>query len=226
MKKFLLAYRHLIVLTWLIIILFIFKVTINFKFENGLSLVFIFLLIIVPLIFYIYILVGIRKNRNQIVLNKNGYFQILLKDINTTNFNINFLDKLSFLNLKYLVNINEEVVVKIINHNNEILNIIFDQTKASIVILNTEIKYNFYYSHIIDEFTKYDLRNFEYKEPIVLYTKILEKVSELINKEYTYIYTNKKILLTSNSNKQNIYEYNMKSNIRIKQKKEQKIINL
>lgn len=224
MKKFILAYRHLIVLIWLIIVLLIFKLTINFKFTNGLSLLFIFLLIIVPICFYIYIKILINKNIEKISLNKNGYYQVLLKDINTINFTTNFLEKLSLLNLKYLLNMDDQPLIKVINHNDQILDIVFSETKASINIVNTNIKFNFYYSHIIDDFTKYDLRNFEYKDPIVLYTKIIEKVSELINKEYIYICSNKKMVLTTIIDKKDIYQYENKK--REKVKKEQKIIKL
>lgn len=226
MKKIILAYRHLIVLIWLILVLLVFKLTTNFKFTNGLSLIFIFLLIIVPICFYIYIKILIKQNYEKINLNKSGYYQVLLKDINSTNFTTNLLDKLSSLNLKYLVNMDEQPTIKVINHNVEVLIIDFWETKATINIVDTNIKYNFYYSHVIDEFTKYDLRNFEYKEPIVLYTKIVEKVSELINKEYIYTCSNKKMILTTILDKKDIYQFENKKRTNDKVKKEQKVIKL
>ncbi len=226
MKKIIIAYRHLIILIWLILILLIFKITTNFKFKNGSSLVFIGLIIIVPLIIYTYSFINIKKNKETVKINKDGYYQTIVKDLEKGNFQTNFLDKLSNLNLKYLCNHLDVLIVKIINHNQDILKVTFSQNQATLEILDTKIIYHFYYSHIIDEFTKYDIRNFEYKEPTVLYSKILEKINFLINKEYIYTYTKKQVSLITTLD--NVEVYNVKVNKKLfeKENKNHKTITL
>ena len=144
MKKIIIAYRHLITLIWLILILLIFKITTNFKFKNGSSLVFIGLIIIVPLIIYTYSFINIKKNKETVKINKDGYYQTIVKDLEKGNFQTNFLDKISNLNLKYLCNHLDVLIVKIINHNQDILKVTFSQNQATLEILDTKIIYHFY----------------------------------------------------------------------------------
>ena len=159
-------------------------------------------------------------------INKDGYYQTIVKDLEKGNFQTNFLDKISNLNLKYLCNHLDVLIVKIINHNQDILKVTFSQNQATLEILDTKIIYHFYYSHIIDEFTKYDIRNFEYKEPTVLYSKILEKINFLINKEYIYTYTKKQVSLITTLD--NVEVYNVKVNKKLfeKENKNHKTITL
>ena len=111
MKKIIIAYRHLIILIWLILILLIFKITTNFKFKNGSSLVFIGLIIIVPLIIYTYSFINIKKNKETVKINKDGYYQTIVKDLEKGNFQTNFLDKLSNLNSPFVLTFNLKVVL-------------------------------------------------------------------------------------------------------------------
>lgn len=226
MKKIIVAYRHLIILIWLILVLLIFKITTNFKFKNGSSLVFVSLLLIVPIVIYIYSFINIKKNKEAVKINKDGHYQNITRDIDKGIFKSCFLDKLTQLNLKYLCDLTDIVCVKIINHNVEILNVIFNANQAIIEINDTKIVYRFYYSHMINEFTKYDLRNFEYKETSILYSKIVEKVSELINKEYIYIYSKKQISLVAVPSNEELYNVKVNKKLFDKENKNKKTIRL
>ena len=227
MKKIVLSLKHLIVLIWLFLVLLIFKITTNFKFKNGSSLVFVGLLIIVPLFVYIYSYIWSKKIRKQNKSLSLGYYTQIEKDVKTQKFQNNFLTKVKELGLEYKFNDQKDrLLINIYNNDFEIMNIDFTGISSNVQIVNTNIVYHFYYSNQIDEFTKYDLRNFEYKETTVLYTKILELLEKLINQEYTYTQSKKQKTLVNSTTKEIIYDVKLNKKLYKYYKKEIKQITL
>lgn len=207
MRKYLLIYRHLIVLIWEIIILVLFKLITDYKFSKGLSILFILLILIFPLIIYIwsYIQIKIIKIRHQ--LKVKGYYERIKRDLMKGNIYPNLLDKIN--KLGYTTNIQEEsntINVLIYKDNKEIMLIEFTKQNAKLTILKTLVIYRFYYSYVTGEFTKYDLRNFEYKETDVLYDNIYKIINRLSNNKYIYIQKSHLIKLTRMDNKEEIYQ--------------------
>lgn len=234
MKKFILSFRHLIVLTWLILILLIFKLVNNFVFENGSSIIFVILLIAVPIFVYTYTALHVRSTREKLSLIKSGYYNLIKKELNDNIESSHLYRGLCNLGLTVCISIEEyysEVLkggikISISNQDRDIMNLIFTDNKCYLELLNTLIKINFYYSNMIDEFTEYDLRNFEYKDPNVLYNKIISKIENLINKEYIYSQSKKELLLVEKNTKEIYYQRKLHKIISRKIIKEKKEIKL
>lgn len=200
MKRFLLAYRHLIVLIWLVIILVIFKIINNFVFKNGTSLVFVGLLMVVPLFIYIFTLCNRHQVRNKKKNLKKVYYDNLLEDIKNGHFESSFLKRVHELDLQYTYVVNENIHVQM-----EGIAIIFDREKTTLHIDDTLVEYRFYYASRLTEVTKYDLRNLQYKNSLVLYTKIIEQIITLVNHQYAYTQNNKEIKLIRTDNNEVVY---------------------
>lgn len=225
MKKFILAFHHLIVLIWLVLILIVFKITTNFKFKNGSSLIFLALIITFPTFIYIFTILNKKKIRNQKKHELPLYFQQIKDDQKKNKFQELLLDKIKECNLDYSIIVeNSTIKINVYNIDRILFIIEFMPTFACIKINETNVKYNFYYSYHIDEYTKYDLRNFEYKETKILYMKLIEKIQNLINKKYVYIQSNKLLKLIEQETSEIIYEVNLNKKIYYYLEKEKKEI--
>lgn len=200
MKRFLIAYRHLIVLIWLILILIIFKIANNFVFKNGTSLIFVGLLIVVPLFIYIFTLCNRHQVRNKKKKLKKTYYDNLLQDIKNGHFETSFLKRIHELDLQYTYVVEDNIRVQM-----EGIVIIFDREKTTLHIDDTCVDFHFYYASRLSDVTKYDLRNLQYKTSLVLYTKIIERIMLLINHEYAYIQNNKEIKLLRTDTNEIVY---------------------
>lgn len=225
MKKLIITFKHLLVLIWILFILIIFKITTNFVFKNGTSIIFILLLCSFTIFIYVYSLLEKRKVRKKRILLLNGYYEIIKKDFKNENFKIKFLDKLVDLKLEYKVlSISDFIEVHIYKKNELIMIVYFDSSKATLVINNTQIYYNYYYSSKYDEFTKYDLRYFEYQDSHILYVHIIDKITSLINHRYLYILNKKNKMLINKDNNEIIYEIAFNKKLLQKTKKIKKEI--
>ena len=214
MKKYILSFRHLIVLIWLLLILLMFKLINNFVFENGSSIIFIILLISVPVVVYIYTALHIKQTKEKLALIKSGYYSLLKKELMADANTSILVNQLRSLNLSFHIaseedfgeNLKGDIKISIYNQDRHIMTLVFTDNKCYLELLNTLIRINFYYSNMINEFTEYDLRNFEYKDPSVLYNKIISKIEKLINKEYIYSQSNKELLLVEKQTKEIYYQ--------------------
>jgi len=226
MKKFIVCFKHLIVLIWIFLILLIFKITNNFVFKGGSSILFLVLLISLPTFIYIYSL-HLTKLVREKNIQKESFLNLIKEDIETNKFKKHMLDKIIEMGLNYKLNeaINQ-INVDIYNYEHEILSLSFDINKATLKILSTSIEYLFYYSYKIDEFTKYDLKNFEYKETIILYTMIIERISKLINRKYIYIQSKKRRQLIDLATNEKVFDVVINPKLERYFKKEKKEINL
>ena len=171
-KTFLMMYRNIIILVWWIIILVIFKVTTNFVFKNGLSILFILLLVVLPIA---------RLN----------------EDIENKQFQKSLIVPLEELVGKTEFTKEEENII--VDSKN--ISIIFNKYKAKLVVKNTLVEYNFYYSSKLEVMTSYDSRFYQYHETNYLYFALINLVKNLISEPLIYEVNKKKYSLTTlNSN--------------------------
>lgn len=227
MKKIIMAFHHLIVLIWLIIILVVFKVTTNFKFENGSSLIFIALIIVFPTFIYIYTLINKNKIRKQKKDKMLLYYRNIQDDKNKNQLKVNLLDKIKELGLDYELTDNQDTIrITIYSISKMLFHLTFTKSVAMLHVVETEIVYYFYYSNQIKEYSKYDLRNFEYKETKILYLKILERIKTLVQKTYVYTQSSKQIKLVVQDTNEVVYDLSLNKKLFSSLKKEKKILNL
>lgn len=227
MKKIILAFHHLIVLIWLILVIVIFKITTNFKFSNGNSLIFLALIITFPTFIYIFTAVSKKKLKNKLKQKRTIYFDKIKDDIKKSYFKDNLLNKIDELGLKYkLIENEKELRINISMKDIDTFNLTFTEDFAVLQLYNTIISFSFYYSNYIGEYSKYDIRNFEYKETKVLYLKILEKITSLINRTYIYFQSNKLVKLTDKDTNEVVYEIKLNKKLFLNLKKIKKIIEL
>lgn len=206
MRKFILLYRHLIVLLWEVLIFVIFKLTINFKFTNGLSILFISLIVIFPLIIYIWSFIKIRNNRRKHLINTKGYFEGIKRDYKKNIISNMLINKINELDYDVVEEVYDDRIMLIVKRNyTPVFLIEFNKQRAKVVLLNTLVIYRFYYTYVTGEFTKYDLRNFEYKDTDVLYDNIYEVIAHLVNNKYMYSQKHHLIKLTRLDLNEDVY---------------------
>ena len=81
------------------------------------------------------------------------------------------------------------------------ISIIFNKYKAKLVVKNTLVEYNFYYSSKLEVMTSYDSRFYQYHETNYLYFALINLVKNLISEPLIYEVNKKKYSLTTlNSN--------------------------
>ncbi|MGM9899660.1 MAG: hypothetical protein ACI32E_03645 [Bacilli bacterium] len=227
MKKVIMAFHHLIVLIWLIIVLVVFKVTTNFKFENGSSLIFIALIVVFPTVIYVYTFINKNKIRKQKKEKMYQYYRKIQDDKNKNQLKSNLLDKIKELGLDYELSEDQEMIrVTIYSISKKLFNLTFTKSVAMLHMVETEIIYYFYYSNQIKEYSKYDLRNFEYKETEMLYSKIIDRINSLIQKTYVYTQSSKQIKLVIQDTNEVVYDLTLNKKLFSNIKKEKKILNL
>ncbi len=227
MRKIILAFHNLIVLIWLIIVVGIFKITTNLQFSNGNSLIFLALIIIFPSFIYIYTAVNKKKIRKLKKTQQATYYNQIKESIKKEQFKEELLDKILELGLEYkLVEAQDTTSVTIYTLDYTMFNLTFTYDYAMLQLCNTEITYYFYYSNHMSEYSKYDLRNFQYKEIKILYLKIIERITSLIQNVYVYTQSNKLLRLTMQDTNEIIYELHLNKKLFSNLKKKKQIINL
>lgn len=227
MKRFLIAYRYLLVLLWLLIILIVFKITTNFVFQNGNSLLFLFLLVSFPLFLYVYTLCNTKATRKKRIQKENGYFKRIEEDFQNGHFETYFLKRLKDLGIKGEEEKLEDKVQVQISKENEVLFYLSLQKEQAILHLeHTQIDYHFYYASCHESATKYDFRNLQYKDTKILYIKIIERVESLLHGEYVYEQNKKQITLRKLQNQEIVYLRKVEKDMKRQMRKEKFILSL
>lgn len=219
MKKFLqfiVIFRNIIVLVWLILILILFKIINNFNFKNGQSIIFALLLAVIPS--FVYILSHINKKKIKVARTnrKMSFFEKIKDDYKTKKFQKHLLDKLEDLGLSFDLVDESAITLK-----NQFLNICFDLNEASISINDTLVNYRFFYLES-DELNKYDTTYMAKRDTLALYIAIVNKIKQLINVKMIYQNDWKRIVLYRMDSEAVLYEY-IYSKIKQKQLKIQKV---
>lgn len=219
MKKFLqfiVIFRNIIVLVWLILILILFKIINNFNFKNGQSIIFALLLAVIPS--FVYILSHINKKKIKVARTnrKMSFFEKIKDDYKTKKFQKHLLDKLEGLGLSFDLVDESAITLK-----NQFLNICFDLNEASISINDTLVNYRFFYLES-DELNKYDTTYMAKRDTLALYIAIVNKIKQLINVKMIYQNDWKRIILYRMDSEAVLYEY-IYSKIKQKQLKIQKV---
>lgn len=187
-KTFLMMYRNIIILVWWIIILVIFKVTTNFVFKNGLSILFILLLVVLPVTLYIITTIYKQQLIKKKKRKKIRYIARLNEDIENKQFQKSLIVPLEELVGKTEFTKEEENII--VDSKN--ISIIFNKYKAKLIVKNTLVEYNFYYSSKLEVMTSYDSRFYQYHETNYLYFALINLVKNLISEPLIYEVNKKK----------------------------------
>lgn len=193
MKIFLTMYRNFIALIWWLVVIVIFKVITNFQFHHGLSIVFVSLLIIPPAVLYLFTSIHKRKLIKKKKARKKTYFSRIKQESQNKNMERWLIHPLTttygHLDITYQ---EEKIEMK-----HPCFSVLFLPNKAILVIHNTRVIYQFYYTHQYDGFSIYDKRYFQYRDTRDLYVAILTKIETLFATPLLYLEGSKCCMLTS-----------------------------
>ena len=183
LNKFI-RHKYLLIAIWCVSILIIFKLTTDFVFKGGSSVLFLLLFFGFPLT-----LNYLAKNkagvlRRQKYAKKAGFLDQIHFDIRTGLFQSLFLTPLMKEN-KPQMQIKEEEITLYFGKSN-LVRLSFIKEKAELIIIDTMIKYNFFYSKAFYDLTKFDERGFEYRGTAHLYQRLLILLNKLLGKEFQY----------------------------------------
>jgi hypothetical protein len=177
LKSKIILYHNYLILIWWIIVLIVFRFINNFHFQHGSSVIFLLLFFLPPLWLKLLSFRHRRRIKRQKAARKSGCFVQIKNDVTTSVFQSNLVQPLK--GLFGWVQVDEGAAEIVININNQI-KIVFDAHKANVSLIDTFVKYNFYFSKMFGDLSKYDSRGFEHFPTEKLYAAILTLLNNLV----------------------------------------------
>lgn len=176
LKSKIIQYNSIITFVWWVLLLISFRIINNFHFQNGSSIIFLILFFIPPVIFKTISIRHRRRIKSQKAARKSGYYIQIKNDIDTNVFYANFLAPIKYQFGSLNLDVKESEINILIN---DTISLIFTEKKATISLLETNIKYSFYYSKDFEDLTKYDIRGVEFYPTEKLYQDIIISLNNL-----------------------------------------------
>lgn len=148
----------------------------------------------------------IWKSKIRHKVKMQGYFQLLLRDNKKGKLDEYLIDEIKKLGYNVEIEISNDLIFIMVKENYNVLILIkMEHKKTTVEIIDTLVHYNFYYSYVTNDFTKYDLRNFEYKDTTLLYSSIVSLITKLSNHKYKYVQQKHLVKLINLDTNEDIY---------------------
>lgn len=172
---FIIRNRNLLSFGWIIVILIFFKIYNNFEFKNVDSLLLIILIFLPQLIISILAYIIRHKNLKKFVNSRKDMLEQIKQTLEK-----DFFPKVNKLYSWHAFN---QETMEIAIGNEDMMLISFMDNKAVITILNTMVRYNFYYGKTLNGYGHYDKTGFEHYDVNHLYKEMFKIIDLLLGKE-------------------------------------------